>query len=803
MKKQGKTKKLLAFLLSLTVLFTMSAPAVWADSSDSTITGTDDKVKLSIKSGETIVSAFVRDDYSAYLQIPKNAKVNAGNAEIDLTMKNIESLGMGGITKSHKITINTGIEGKDQVDLENYIGPIKDFQKAKISGKIGDKDYSYAVQTVTTDTDYLVKASTNTEQTRAAWMELASHVATTTYDKDDSYMVIPANAYMQIGSERLSFTDPKGTPLKLDNAGNLTELQKSIRDAVELNTQAANLKDGRDAEAYIPAGTILRVGATEAKLLQGATIDMSGLNNLSSNSLANLRDAETNADMITALINFVMNPITAASGQQNIQCNVIFDKQVAVDKDKYENKTTIDTTATDQEALDSTTVDTITNLLAAAGENETVEVVVPQKADGTAPEISKEIIEAAKGSQAETLVIKTKDQDTNIAATFEFKTSEITDASIAVKPGIKAAVTADSEKLAAEALPTGAKTMGITLDHKGDFPAPATITIGVDQKTFKPGDAVYLYYINSKTKKLELVGDKALIVSDAHTVTFTLDHASEYVLSSATVKTAVDVTGITLNTTKTSVKTGKTVALKATVTPADATDKTVTWTSSNTKIAAVDANGVVTGKAVGSATITAKTANGKTAACAVSVSLSAPENVKAASASNTSVKVSWKKAVGAQKYQVYRATSKKGKFKKVATTSGASYTNKKLTTGKTYYYKVKAISGSATSAYTKVVSAKPVPKAPTRVKAKKVSKTSIRVSWKKVSKANGYKVYRATSQKGKYKAVKTIKKGSTTKYTNKKLKKNRTYYYKVRAYQKVKGKNVYGTYSKVVKARTK
>ena len=345
--------------------------------------------------------------------------------------------------------------------------------------------------------------------------------------------------------------------------------------------------------------------------------------------------------------------------------------------------------------------------------------------------------------------------------------------------------------------------MGITLDHKGDFPAPATITIGVDQKTFKPGDAVYLYYINSKTKKLELVGDKALIVSDAHTVTFTLDHASEYVLSSATVKTAVDVTGITLNTTKTSVKTGKTVALKATVTPADATDKTVTWTSSNTKIAAVDANGVVTGKAVGSATITAKTANGKTAACAVSVSLSAPENVKAASASNTSVKVSWKKAVGAQKYQVYRATSKKGKFKKVATTSGASYTNKKLTTGKTYYYKVKAISGSATSAYTKVVSAKPVPKAPTRVKAKKVSKTSIRVSWKKVSKANGYKVYRATSQKGKYKAVKTIKKGSTTKYTNKKLKKNRTYYYKVRAYQKVKGKNVYGTYSKVVKARTK
>lgn len=803
MRKQGKTKKLLAFLLSLTVLFTMSAPAVWADSSGSTITGTDDKVNLSIKSGETTVSAFVRDDYSAYLQIPKNATVDAGKAEIDLTMKNIESLGMGGITKSHKITINTGIEGKDKVDLENYIDPIKTFKPAKLSGEIEGTPYSYKVEVADYNGNYLVKATTDTEQTRAAWGALTSHVVTTTYDKDDSYMVIPANAYMQIGTERLSFTNPDGTPLKLDNAGDLKTLEKSIRDAVELDTKAKALANGRDAEAYIPAGTILRVGGTEAKLLQGATIDLSGLNNLSSNSLANLRDAEDNASMITALIDFVMNPISAASGQQNIQCNVTFDKQVTVDKDKDENKTTIDTTVTEQGELDDTTVDTITNLLAAAGEKEKVEVVVAQKSDGTAPKISEEIIQAAKDSQAETLVIKTKDENTNIAATFEFNIKEITDTTIAVNPGIKAAVADDSQKLAEAALPTGAKTMGITLAHEGNFPAPATITIGVDKDTFKPGDAVYLYYINSSTKKLEMVGDKALTVSDDNTVTFTLEHASEYVISSAAAATTVDVAGITLNTTKASVKTGKTVALKATVTPADATDKTVTWTSSNTKAATVDANGVVTGKAVGSTVITAKTVNGKTASCAISVSLSAPENVKAASASNTSVKVSWQKAVGAQKYQVYRATSKKGKFKKVATTSGASYTNKKLTTGKTYYYKVKAISGSATSAYTKVVSAKPVPKAPTRVKAKKTSKTSIRVSWKKVSKANGYKVYRATSQTGKYKNVKTIKKGSTTKYTNKKLKKNKTYYYKVRAYQKVKGKTVYGTYSKVVKARTK
>ena len=63
---------------------------------------------------------------------------------------------------------------------------------------------------------------------------------------------------------------------------------------------------------------------------------------------------------------------------------------------------------------------------------------------------------------------------------------------------------------------------------------------------------------------------------------------------------------------------GKTLTLTATVTPDNATDKTVAWTSSNDAVATVDANGVVTAKAEGTATITA-TADGKTATCTVTV----------------------------------------------------------------------------------------------------------------------------------------------------------------------------------------
>ncbi|MGI6596544.1 MAG: Ig-like domain-containing protein [bacterium] len=58
---------------------------------------------------------------------------------------------------------------------------------------------------------------------------------------------------------------------------------------------------------------------------------------------------------------------------------------------------------------------------------------------------------------------------------------------------------------------------------------------------------------------------------------------------------------------------GGTGTITATVKPANATNKTVTWTTSNANVATV-ANGVVTANEVGTATITA-TAGGKTAAC--------------------------------------------------------------------------------------------------------------------------------------------------------------------------------------------
>lgn len=87
-----------------------------------------------------------------------------------------------------------------------------------------------------------------------------------------------------------------------------------------------------------------------------------------------------------------------------------------------------------------------------------------------------------------------------------------------------------------------------------------------------------------------------------------------------TVKSSVvEVTSITLNKTSLSLERNEYYQLTATVSPSNAADKTVTWSSSNTSIAKVDSKGVVTGVSAGTATITAKTSNGKSATCKVTV----------------------------------------------------------------------------------------------------------------------------------------------------------------------------------------
>lgn len=271
----------------------------------------------------------------------------------------------------------------------------------------------------------------------------------------------------------------------------------------------------------------------------------------------------------------------------------------------------------------------------------------------------------------------------------------------------------------------------------------------------------------------------------------------------------VKATAMTLNKKKADLKFGYTVALNASITPANATDKSVTWSSSNTAIATVDKNGKVTGKGIGKATITA-TSNGNIAlkaTCSIQVSIGKVKSLKAKKNKTTSITLTWNKQKHVKGYVVYRYDSAKKKYVKIATIKKAStttYTDTKRKAATTYQYKVRAYATVAKKtkygSYSSILKTATASQKPS-VKAKARSKKTT-LTWGKVKSVSGYEIYMSTKKSSKYSKIKTVS-SKSTKYTKTKLKKGKTYYFKIRTYKKVNGIKIYSSYSSVKKVKAK
>ena len=163
-----------------------------------------------------------------------------------------------------------------------------------------------------------------------------------------------------------------------------------------------------------------------------------------------------------------------------------------------------------------------------------------------------------------------------------------------------------------------------------------------------------------------------------------------------------------------------------------------------------------------------------------------------ATQSTSAIKLTWKKVTGADGYRIYQYNSKTGKYEKIKTTTGTTYTIKKLKAGTTYKFAVKAYTKdngetlwAASSKSIKTATEPAVPNVKITAGTKKAT-----LKWNKVTGATGYVVYLKNSD-GDY-----VKLGSTksTSYTKKSLKSGKKYYFRVRAYKTVDGKNIYGGY---------
>lgn len=107
--------------------------------------------------------------------------------------------------------------------------------------------------------------------------------------------------------------------------------------------------------------------------------------------------------------------------------------------------------------------------------------------------------------------------------------------------------------------------------------------------------------------------------SDMMSVTVNFQYGYTMVAVNRTTSTTVNPTSVSLDISSRTMIVGNEYPLTATVNPSNATDTSITWSSSNSSVASVSSAGRIIAKAAGSATITAKTSNGKTATCSITV----------------------------------------------------------------------------------------------------------------------------------------------------------------------------------------
>ena len=250
-------------------------------------------------------------------------------------------------------------------------------------------------------------------------------------------------------------------------------------------------------------------------------------------------------------------------------------------------------------------------------------------------------------------------------------------------------------------------------------------------------------------------------------------------------------TSVALNKTTLTLDTGKTSNLKATVYPSNAANKKCTWSSSNTSVATVDSNGKVTAKKAGTATITVKTSNGKTATCKVTVNLPAPQITGLANTTG-GIKISWNKVDGAYGYRLYYKPASGG-WKRFKDTTATSFTDSGVSPNRTETYTIRCIdkNGNNVSGFnSNGWSKKYTPVAPTISKLENTS-GGIKISWNKIAGVYGYRLYYKTSSGG----WKRFKDTTATSFTDSGVSPNRTETYTIRCIDR-NGNTVSGFYSK-------
>ncbi|MCC3868755.1 phosphodiester glycosidase family protein [Terrisporobacter mayombei] len=172
----------------------------------------------------------------------------------------------------------------------------------------------------------------------------------------------------------------------------------------------------------------------------------------------------------------------------------------------------------------------------------------------------------------------------------------------------------------------------------------------------------------------------------------------------------------------------------------------------------------------------------------------------------SSMKVKWRKVENCEGYKIYEYNESDKTYaylKTVSENDNTSYEIKNLKSGTTYKYAIRAYKKIGENIYngqhSTVLTTATTPLKVKGLTTKNRTSTSITLSWDKVSRAEGYRIYRYNSENKKYELIDQVEENGETTYTDKKLISGKNYYYKVKAYKKIKDNIYLGSYSDSIK----
>lgn len=168
-----------------------------------------------------------------------------------------------------------------------------------------------------------------------------------------------------------------------------------------------------------------------------------------------------------------------------------------------------------------------------------------------------------------------------------------------------------------------------------------------------------------------------------------------------------------------------------------------------------------------------------------------------------SILLTWNSVTNATGYNIYRSTG--GAYSYIGSTTNTYLYNSNLSSGKIYYYRIIPYTNNSAGTFYSlnysysggIYTLKQI----SRPKITKSSKKYIKIKWSNIPGESGYQIARSTKKNKGYKVIKTL----NYKYSSykKKTKRNKTYYYKVRAFTYSNGKTIYAPWSTYRKYKLK